>query len=48
MRLPAEDQLVFVAGHAPIYARKIRYYEDPILAERAKLGAARSASRRTF
>ena len=48
MRLPAEDQLVFVAGHAPIYARKIRYYEDPVLAERAKLGAARSAGRRTL
>jgi len=47
MRLPAEDQLVFVAGHPPIYGRKIRYYEDPILAERAKLGEASSAGRRT-
>jgi len=46
MRLPAEDQLMFVAGHAPIYGRKIRYYEDPVLAERAKLGAASSAGRR--
>jgi type IV secretion system protein VirD4 len=46
MRLPAKDQLIFVAGHAPIHGRKIRYYEDPILVERAKLGAVRSAGRR--
>ncbi len=46
MRLPADDELVFVAGHSPIYARKIRYYEDAILAERVKLGAARSTGRR--
>lgn len=46
MRLPPEDELVFVAGRPPIYARKIRYYEDPVLAARAKLGAAASTGRR--
>lgn len=46
MRLPPDDELIFVAGHSPIYARKIRYYEDPVLAERVKLGAARSTGRR--
>jgi type IV secretion system protein VirD4 len=46
MRLPADDELVFVAGHSPIYGQKIRYYEDSILAERVKLGAAASTGRR--
>jgi type IV secretion system protein VirD4 len=46
MRLPPDDELVFVAGHSPIYGQKIRYYEDPILAERVKLGAAASTGRR--
>jgi type IV secretion system protein VirD4 len=36
-RLPADDALVFVAGHAPIYGRKIKYYEDATFSERAKL-----------
>ena len=34
MRLPPEDELVFVAGHAPIYAKKIIYYKDPEFAAR--------------
>jgi type IV secretion system protein VirD4 len=38
-RLPDGDALVFVAGHAPIYAKKIRYFEDPTFAERARLPA---------
>ena len=45
MRLPAEDELVFVAGYAPIYCRKIRYYTDSALAARVKLGAASSTGR---
>jgi type IV secretion system protein VirD4 len=28
MQLPPSDELVLVAGHAPIRARKLRYYED--------------------
>jgi len=40
MRLPATDELVFVAGHKPIYARKIRYYADPALSRRQQLGEA--------
>ena len=37
MRLPPEDALVFFAGHAPIYGRKIRYYKDPTFTARAAL-----------
>ncbi|MBO9580149.1 MAG: type IV secretory system conjugative DNA transfer family protein [Sphingobium sp.] len=28
MQLPPTDELVFVAGHAPVRAKKLRYYED--------------------
>ncbi len=37
MRLPPEDELVFVAGHAPIYAKKIIYYKDPEFAARCAM-----------
>jgi type IV secretion system protein VirD4 len=40
MRLPPADELVFVAGHAPIYCQKIIYYKDPALVKRQRLGAA--------
>ena len=40
MRLPPSDELVFVAGHAPIYAKKIIYYKDPAFIKRQKLGQA--------
>jgi type IV secretion system protein VirD4 len=39
MRLPLDDAIVFVAGHAPIYGRKIRYYKDKTFSERAMLPA---------
>ena len=45
MRLPVEDELVFVAGHAPIRCQKIVYYPDSALAERIKVGAASSTGR---
>ncbi len=45
MRLPATDELVFVAGHAPIYCQKIVYYQDEQLLARMKLGAAASLGR---
>ncbi len=45
MRLPPDDELVFVAGHAPVYCRKIKYYTDAALAERIKLGCATSTGR---
>lgn len=41
MRLPPADELVFVAGHAPIYCQKIIYYKDPALIQRQALGAAK-------
>ncbi len=41
MRLPPGDELVFVAGHAPIYCQKIIYYKDAALTQRQMLGAAK-------
>src|SRR5207244_278752 len=35
MRLPDDAALIFVAGRRPIYGQRIRYYEDPVFAERA-------------
>jgi len=35
MRLPTEDAIVFVAGYAPIYGRKIRYFDDPTFSVRS-------------
>lgn len=43
MRLPPDDALIFVAGFKPIYGRKIKYYEDPILSKRQQMGAADAA-----
>ena len=34
MQLPADDELVLVAGTAPIRAKKLRYFEDPRLTQR--------------
>ncbi len=36
-RLPDDDALIFVAGHSPIYGKKIRYFQDPTFAKRAQL-----------
>ncbi len=41
MRLPPADELVFVAGHAPIYCQKIIYYKDAALVKRQMLGVAK-------
>lgn len=40
MRLPPSDELVFVAGHAPIYCQKIIYYKDNAFIQRQKMGQA--------
>ena len=48
MRLPSSDEIVFVAGHAPIYCRKIKYFADPAFSERIKLGPAKSTGRPEF
>jgi type IV secretion system protein VirD4 len=45
MRLPPEDELVFVAGHAPIYAKKIIYYKDPEFAARCAIPAPEGTGR---
>jgi type IV secretion system protein VirD4 len=36
-RLPADDALIFIAGNAPIYGKKIKYYLDPTFAKRAAI-----------
>lgn len=41
-RLPADDALIFVAGHPPIYGKKIKYYEDPTFSARAKVAVSRA------
>jgi type IV secretion system protein VirD4 len=41
-RLPPDDALVFVAGHAPIYGRKIKYFEDPTFSARAAIALGKS------
>lgn len=42
MRLPESDELVFVAGYAPILARKIRYYRDEGFKKRVLLAPGAS------
>jgi type IV secretion system protein VirD4 len=46
MRLPSDDELVFAAGHAPIYCQKIKYYADTQLNARMQMRAASSSGRR--
>jgi type IV secretion system protein VirD4 len=36
-RLPPDDSLIFLAGQPPIYGKKIKYYQDPVFMERAKI-----------
>jgi len=45
MRLPDDSALVFKAGHRPIYAGKIRYFEEPALFERARIPAPAQSDR---
>jgi type IV secretion system protein VirD4 len=45
MRLPDDAALVFKAGHRPIYAAKIRYFEEPALLERARIPAPAQSDR---
>jgi type IV secretion system protein VirD4 len=45
MRIPPNDELVFVAGHAPIYCQKIKYYEDERMMQRVQMGPAQTTGR---
>ena len=45
MRLPPDDEIVFVAGTAPIYCQKIKYFADSAMAARTALGVAASTGR---
>ena len=45
MRLPSDDEIVFLAGTAPIYCQKIKYYADSAMAARTALGVASSTGR---
>jgi type IV secretion system protein VirD4 len=46
LRLPADDLLIFTAGHAPIYGKKIRYYNDKEFTRRARITALTTADQR--
>ena len=46
LRLPADDLLLFVAGHAPIYGKKIKYYNDKEFTRRARISTPTTADRR--
>jgi type IV secretion system protein VirD4 len=46
MRLPEGDELVFMAGHSPIYCQKIKYYADRQLNARMLMRAASSQGRK--
>ncbi|HYQ91335.1 MAG TPA: type IV secretory system conjugative DNA transfer family protein, partial [Candidatus Competibacteraceae bacterium] len=46
LRLPADDLLIFMAGHAPIYGKKIKYYNDQEFTRRARFPAPPTANRR--
>ena len=46
LRLPADDLLIFVAGHAPIYGKKIKYYHDKEFTRRARISVPMTADRR--
>ncbi len=37
MRLDKDDALIFVSGHRPILAKKIKYYLDPVFSMRASI-----------
>ena len=39
MRTPDSDELVFVGSMFPIYAKKLKYYEDPRFIRRAQMAA---------
>ncbi|MCP3959294.1 MAG: type IV secretory system conjugative DNA transfer family protein [bacterium] len=43
MRLPQDDALIFVAGHPPIRATKIRYFQDEELSKRARVAPPRNS-----
>ena len=45
LRLPEDATLVFRAGHRPIYAEKVRYYEDQRLLARARIPAPVASDR---
>lgn len=39
LRMPSDDALIFVSNLPPIYAKRIKYYTDPIFDERSKIRA---------
>lgn len=43
MRLPPDDEIIFVAGHAPVYCQKIKYYADKAFIERQQMGWAENS-----
>lgn len=45
MRLPPDNELVFVAGFKAIFGQKIKYYADPMLSKRQQIGPAKTVGR---
>jgi len=45
LRLPEGTTLIFRAGMHPVYAEKVRYFEDPRLLERARVKAPQQSDR---
>lgn len=48
MRLPSSDEIVFVAGHAPIYAKKIIWYKDQAFVQRQQMGWAENCGNAAY
>jgi type IV secretion system protein VirD4 len=42
-RLPDDDAIIFMAGHAPILAKKIRYYQDPTFTQRSRIALPKTS-----
>ncbi len=42
MQLPPDDMLIFIAGQPTIYGTKIKYFADPVFAERKSLPSPKS------
>jgi type IV secretion system protein VirD4 len=47
MRLPPDDEIIFVAGFAPVYCQKIKYYLDETFQVRVALKCASTTGRGT-
>jgi type IV secretion system protein VirD4 len=47
-RLPASDSILFVAGFPPFKAKRLKYYEHPVLRQRAAMGPPKLRGERPY